>query len=103
MFVEPGIEVNAIPHAPTAQAHARHPELIEQRDADPEIGGGLVLRQTPGRRQRQARVLHHCPLEARSYGFRDSPSLSLIAPVSTPSGIAEAGAFGASGGLSATL
>ena len=66
MVVEPGIQVNLVVHAPTAEKHAGDAELIEQGGTDPQIGGSLVFGQAPRRRQRQARVVHHWPLEARS-------------------------------------
>ena len=103
MFVEPGVEVNAIPHAAAPETHAGHAELIEQGRADAEVGRSLVLGQTARSGQRQAGIVHHRPRAARSYGFTDSPSLSRRLPVSTSSGTALCGRGGSGGGLSRTL
>ena len=58
MVVQPGIEVNRVIHPAPPEADAGHAELIEQGDANTQVGGCLLLGQTARRRQRQTGGVH---------------------------------------------
>lgn len=70
MVFEPGVEVNPVVHTTPSKTHTRHVQLRQERDADTEIGGGMLLGQTAGRRQRQAGFFHGQPRDWRSYSLR---------------------------------
>ena len=57
MLIEPGVEVNAVVDGAAPEADRPHAELKKQRDTNPEILGGLTLRQAPTQRQRQMRSI----------------------------------------------
>ncbi len=43
IFVEPRIQVNAVVDRAPTEMQARNAEFFKERDADPEVGGSLVL------------------------------------------------------------
>lgn len=65
MFIEPGIQVNAVVHAAPAEPDAGHIELSQQRQPDAEIQRGLLLGEAAHGGQRQVGLVHHSPCLAR--------------------------------------
>src|SRR5690349_13766565 len=61
IVVQPGVEVNAVVHAPPPEPYRRDPELAQERYADAEIIGGLFLSQTTRQRTREGRAFHGYP------------------------------------------
>jgi len=53
IFFEPRIQVNPVVHAAAPELDARHPQLDQQRDADPEIECRLLLAEDSCFRQPQ--------------------------------------------------
>lgn len=58
MVIEPGVEVNPVVHTTAPKTHTRNVQLRQERDADTQIGSGMLLGQATGRRQRQAGLVH---------------------------------------------
>lgn len=65
MVIEPGIQVNPVKDQAPTEADARHVQLRQQRDADPQVDRRLFLGQAPDGRQWQVRFVHHKPCLAR--------------------------------------
>jgi hypothetical protein len=65
MVIEPGIEVNPVVDATTADSNVRHFKLRQQRDPDAQIDRRLFLGQAAHGRQRQVGVAHFIPCLAR--------------------------------------
>ena len=58
IFIKPDVEVKLVIHAAPPDLDEGDVELGKQRDPDTEVRCRLFLGQTPGRRQRQAVVVH---------------------------------------------
>jgi hypothetical protein len=58
MFIEPGIQVNAVEHTPTTEPDAGHIELRQERHPDAEIHRRLFFGQATHRGQRQVCLIH---------------------------------------------
>jgi hypothetical protein len=59
MVIEPGIEVNPVVDAASADPNVRHVELSQQRDPDAQVDRRLFLGQTAHGRQWQVGLLVH--------------------------------------------
>ena len=53
IFIEPGVQINAVVHAAATKLDERNPQLGKQRDADPQVGSGLFPREAAHSRMRQ--------------------------------------------------
>jgi hypothetical protein len=60
MLVEPAIQVNLVVDAAAPEPHARHLEIGEERDADPQVGRGLLGGEAARRGERQRLVAGRC-------------------------------------------
>ena len=65
MFIEPGVEVNSVIDAATAEPNERHIQLRQQGDPDAQIDGRLLLGEATHSGQRQVGRIHHNPCLAR--------------------------------------
>ena len=71
---EPGIQVNPVVHATAPELDARHPQLGQQRDADPEIECRLLLAEDSCFRQPQGMggqvmLVRHCDADLQRGDF----------------------------------
>jgi hypothetical protein len=53
IVIQPGVEVNAVVHASTTEMNSRNAQLLEERRADAEVLGCLLLREAAGKWARQ--------------------------------------------------
>src|SRR5579862_20667 len=70
IFFEPGVEVNPVVDAAPAKLDARDAQLGKERDADAEIGSGLILAEDTSLGQPQCIVFRSIGLHAAGMSWR---------------------------------